>query len=149
MRLAKKHLTIQKIKEKVSLFKKSNIRVTGFFMMGYPDEKREDIWKTIKLAWSLPIERAQFNNFMPLPGSEVYEKLKREGKLGKLRIDHFFVHDVGFIPEGMTEKTIKNFQRIAYIGFYLKPFVIIGLFKDLSSPKQLFFLIRRFFDALK
>jgi hypothetical protein len=48
----------------------------------------------------------------------------------------------------MAVNTIKNLQRTAYIGFYMKPSVILGLLKDISTPKQFLFLIRRFFDAL-
>ena len=149
LNLTKKRLSIKIIKEKIDLINKTGIRISGFFMMGYPGETKKDIWKTIKLAWSLPIDRAQFNNFMPLPGSEIYNKLKGEGKLKNLRVDHFFVHDVGFIPEGFTEKELKNLQRKAYIGFYLKPRIIIGLLKDITTLQQFKYLIDRFFDALK
>ena len=134
--LTKKGMNIETIKKKIALFKKSNIRVTGFFMMGYPGETKEDIKKTIKLAKELDIDRAQFNNFMPLPGSEIYNVLKEEGKLDKLRIDHFFVHDVGFIPEGMTEKELKKLQKKAYLGFYLRPRIIFGLLKDIKNFKH-------------
>ena len=147
--LTKKHLSIKTIKEKIALIGKTRIRTTGFFMMGYPGETKKDIWKTIKLAWRLPIERAQFNNFMPLPGSEIYNELIKDGKLKNLRVDHFFVHDIGFVPEGFTEKELKNLQRIAYIGFYLRPTVILGLLKDITTWRQFKYLVSRFFDALK
>jgi len=146
--LTKKGMNIETIKKKIALFKKSNIRVTGFFMMGYPGETKEDIKKTIKLAKELDIDRAQFNNFMPLPGSEIYNVLKEEGKLDKLRIDHFFVHDVGFIPEGMTEKELKKLQKKAYLGFYLRPRIIFGLLKDIKNFKHFKFLFKRFLDSI-
>ena len=53
-----------------------------------------------------------------------------------------------YVPEGMKQSTIKNLQRIAYTGFYLRPSVMIGILRDVSTPRQFFYLVRRFFDAL-
>jgi len=146
--LTKKHLTLETIKEKLDLFKKTNIRVTGFFLMGIPGETKEDMKKTIEFAQQLHIHRAQFNNFMPLPGSEIYKQLEKEGKLTNLETQHFFVHDVGYVPEGMTKNEIKNMQRRAYLSFYLRPKILYEVLKDVTSPKHLYFLIRRLIDGL-
>jgi len=146
--LTKKHLTLEKIKEKVNLFKKTKIRVTGFFMMGYPGETKKDIEKTIKLAKQLPLDRAQFNSFMPLPGSEIYNQLISEGKLNDIRYDHFFVHDVGFIPENLSEKDLKELRKKAYLSFYSRPKIALGLLRDVKNPKHLKFLFKRFLDSI-
>lgn len=58
------------------------MKMTGFFILGYPGETREERYETINFALRLPLQRVQFNNFMPLPGSEIYDRLKAEGKLG-------------------------------------------------------------------
>ena len=145
--LTKKNLTLEIIKEKVSLFKKFNIRTTGFFMFGIPGETKEEMIETIKFAKSLDINRAQFNNFMPLPGSFLYSELLKKG-VKSIDFDHFFVHDVGYIPEGMSRKQMKDIQRRAYLEFYLRPKIILGLLKDITSFEQFLLLIRRFFDAL-
>ena len=146
--LTKKHLTLEKIKEKIDLFKYVNIRTAGFFMMGIPGETREEMIKTIKFAKQLRIDRAQFNNFMPLPGSALYKELREKG-MEEIDYDHFFVHDVGFVPEGMTKKEMKKLQRKAYLEFYLRPRIILSLLKDLTSFKQFFRLFKRFIDGLK
>ena len=146
--LTKKHLTIEKIKEKTALLMKTGIKVTGFFMFGIPGETKEEMIQTIKLAKALNIHRAQFNNFMPLPGSQLYNQLKKEG-MDSIDYNHFFVHDVGFVPDGMTRKQMKNMQRRAYLEFYLRPKIIIGLMREIVSLKQFYRLVKRFFDGLK
>ena len=80
--LTKKNLTIEIIKEKVALFQHTNIKTTGFFMFGIPGETKQDMMQTIKFAKALNINRAQFNNFMPLPGSALYAQLKHDGMGG-------------------------------------------------------------------
>ncbi|MDD5163573.1 MAG: radical SAM protein [Candidatus ainarchaeum sp.] len=149
LNLTKKQLTIEKIKEKMGLFKKTNIKVTGFFMIGYPGETIEEINSTIKLALELPLQRAQFNGFMPLPGSEIYNTLVSEKKLGKLDTDRFFVHDVAFVSEGITRQQLQNLRRKAYLLFYMRPKIIAHLFEEIKSPRHLGLLLTRFFDSLK
>ncbi len=74
----------QKLKqlcEKIKMVKRiTKIRMTGFFILGYPLEKKEDILKTIELAKKLPIKRAQFTVWMPIPGNEMSEILKSKGQ---------------------------------------------------------------------
>ena len=142
-----KNLKIKTIKEKVDLFRGTNIKVTGFFMFGIPGETRKEMIQTIKFAKSLRIDRAQFNNYMPLPGSMLYDKLKKEG-MDSIDYDHFFVHDVGYVPQGFTRKQIKNIQRRAYLEFYLRIRIIIGLIKEITSFRQFFRLLNRFIDGL-
>lgn len=146
--ITKKHLTLKTIKEKVALFKHVDIQTTGFFMFGIPTETKQEMLQTIKFAKSLDIDRAQFNNFMPLPGSEIYERFKKQG-MKEVDYNHFFVHDVGYVPKGITRKEMKNIQRKAYIGFYLRPKIIIGLLKQIISVKQFIKLFKRFLDGMK
>lgn len=146
--LTKKHLTLEKIKEKVELFKHVKIKTTGFFMFGIPGETKKEMLQTIKFAKSLRLDRAQFNNFMPLPGSEVYKKLKEQG-MKEINYNHFFVHDVGFVPKGLTQKEMKNIQRKAYLEFYLRPRIVFGLIREINSLKQFVRLFNRFLDGLK
>ena len=137
-----------KIKAKIELFRETNIKVTGFFMFGIPGETKAEMRQTIKLAKELNIQRAQFNNYMPLPGSELYNQLKNED-MDKIDYNHFFVHDVGFVPAGMTRRQMKNMQRRADLEFYLRPKIIIGVIKEIISFKQFYYLMRRFLDSLR
>jgi radical SAM superfamily enzyme YgiQ (UPF0313 family) len=146
--LTRKGLTVDVIREKLALLARYDIKVTGFFLMGIPGETREEMLMTMRLARELPIHRAQFNNFMPLPGTEIYDRLKEEGKLDGLPTDHFFVHDVSYVPEGMTRRQLKNLQRRAYLRFYLRPRVAFRVIRDIETPRQLFYLAKRFMDAM-
>ena len=51
LKLMKKNDTIERIEEKVSLIKdNTRINITGFFLLGYPEESEEDILKKIGRA---------------------------------------------------------------------------------------------------
>ena len=147
--LFKKNLTIKKIEEQMDLLKSTNIKTTGFFLLGYPGENLEDIMQTIRFAKSLPLHRAQFNNFMPLPGSETYESLKGKGLLKDIEWKHFFVHDITYIPEGFSRKKLRRLRQRAYLEFYLRPMIVFRILKEIKSFKHLTYLLKRFFDSLK
>jgi radical SAM superfamily enzyme YgiQ (UPF0313 family) len=147
--LFKKNLTVEKIKSQMDLLGKTNIKTTGFFLLGYPGETLEDIIKTISFAKSLPLLRAQFNNFMPLPGSEAYELLERQGLLRDVEWKRFFVHDVTYIPEGLSHEKLRRLRQKAYLEFYIRPRVLFNILKEIKSFRHLFYLIRRFLDSLR
>lgn len=144
-----KQLTVEKIKEKMNILKKTKIKTTGFFLLGYPSETEKSLIETIEFAKALPIQRAQFNNFMPLPGSEIYNTLKREGLLNDLEWGKFFVHDVAYVPIGLSQKQLKRFRQKAYLEFYFRPRIILNILKEIKSFKHLKYLLRRFIDSLR
>ena len=146
--ITKKRLTLDVIKEKISLIRKTGIKITGFFMMAVPTETEEEIQETINLSRKLDIDRAQFNNFMPLPGSPLYEDLKLTEKISVEQTKHFFVHDVAFVPKGLTAKRLKYLQRLAYLQFYMRPKIMWSLINEIKNFNHLKSLINRFYDAM-
>jgi anaerobic magnesium-protoporphyrin IX monomethyl ester cyclase len=146
--ITNKKLKLEVIREKLNLFREVNIKTTGFFLFGIPGETKLEMLKTIEFAKELPLDRAQFNNFAPLPGSKIYAEIMKDGG-NLIDFDHSFVHDVGYIPAGMTRREMKNLQRRAYLSFYLRPQVMLGLIRDVATFKQFLQLMSRFVDAMK
>ena len=144
-----KQLTVEKIKEQMDILKKTKIKTTGFFLLGYPSETEKSLIETIEFAKALPIHRAQFNNFMPLPGSEIYNTLKREGLLNGVEWGKFFVHDVAYVPDGLSRKQLKRFRQKAYLEFYFRPRILLNILREIKSFKHLKYLLRRFIDSLR
>ncbi len=147
-RLTNKRLNLNLIREKIKLLKKYKIKITGFFLIGIPGETLEDMNKTIKLSLELDLDRAQFNNFMPLPGSPLYDQLKKD-KNFSFDTDHFFVHDVAYAPAGISKKKLKSIQRNAYLKFYLRPKIIVKLIKEIKDLDHFKKLVYRFFDSIR
>jgi radical SAM superfamily enzyme YgiQ (UPF0313 family) len=146
--LTNKKLSLGVIRHRIDLIKKTRIKTTGFFLFGIPGETKAEIKETIRFARSLPLDRAQFNNFMPLPGSQIYAELRQTG-YAAMGYDHFYVHDVAYVPDGLTRRELKNLQRLAYLEFYLRPKILINVLKEIISLKHAYRLLRRFMDAMK
>lgn len=76
LHLMQKHLTIADGKKAAQLFNDAGIKVSAFFIVGYPGEKPESIEKTFEYALSLPLDEVSFNVPFPLPGSSLYSRIK-------------------------------------------------------------------------
>jgi radical SAM superfamily enzyme YgiQ (UPF0313 family) len=140
----KKAQSVSEIKEKVNLIHSvTRIRTTGFFIIGYPTEEKEDILQTISLSKELPINRAQFTICLPVPGSEMTETLIKEGKLGELDFKSISFQNIVHIPEKMTLSELKRYRLKAYLEFYLRIRIILGLLSEIHSFEHVKFIFRR------
>jgi radical SAM superfamily enzyme YgiQ (UPF0313 family) len=77
--LTGKGIDIATIEARLELFRGRGIKTTGFFLFGIPGESLGEMEETLRFALRLPLNRAQFNNFMPLPGSTAWDDLKSRG----------------------------------------------------------------------
>jgi radical SAM superfamily enzyme YgiQ (UPF0313 family) len=86
----RKGIDVDQIREKVRLAKRY-VKVFGFFMIGIPGEEEADVEQTFALARELELDRWSWSIYSPLPGSELFEDLVREGKISP-RITYGQVH---------------------------------------------------------
>ena len=139
--LMKKHLTLDKIRRGVRMISRSGIDDSGFFIIGYPGETREDILATISFASELPLFKAHFFHFTALPATEAFNSLVNDGKICGL--DDSMFMDVSYVPDGLTPQELKMLLRKAYLHFYLRPHVIVKLLMRLGSPRQLRLIMKK------
>jgi len=142
--LMKKGTTTEKIRRSVELIRKHKIDVAGFFIMGFPGETVSDMEKTIKFSLELDLIRANFFTYLPFPGTESFEGLKRDGKLDKINLKKFYFMNAAFVPEGMGRDTLKGLQRKAFLKFFLRPGIFVRNLKEIKSPRHFKFLFERF-----
>ena len=76
-----KRLERQKIQLAIDNMRDAGIRSFAFFIFGYPGESLATINQTIEYAIELNPDFANFYPAVPYPGTELYNKVKREGTL--------------------------------------------------------------------
>ncbi len=130
--------------EKVKMIRRlSTIKMLGFFIIGYPDETIGDIIASIRLAKALPLDMASFFLFTPHPGTDIYNRLKNEGRLSNPSWSSFFYDKVTVLPQQISEKELLRLEKYAYRSFYGRPHIIKGILQDLRSLGQVRRLIQR------
>jgi len=140
-----KQLTVEMIREKVNMIKNAGLEPSGFFLLGFPGETKKDMEMTLSLAKSLPLKRAHFSNFLPLPGTEATRKLLESGEIEALDWGELSYSKVPYAPSGMTKKELKAFQRRAFFEFHLRPKILVKLLSEINS----FFHLRAIFKRAK
>ena len=140
--LMKKNIKLEKIEEKIELIHSiSSIRITGFFILGYPGESLLDMRKTIDFACKLKIHRVGFFNFTPVPGTVVYNELNL--KLNNLIFDKLSLYSIPLTFGDFSAKKLKVFLMMANIKFYFRPKIIFGILKEIQSFDQVLTIIKR------
>lgn len=148
LKLIKKNLTINVVREKIKLITEVGLEVIAFFIIGFPGETREEIIETIKFACELPLKRATFSSCLPLPGTEIYYQLKKEGKLRNLDWTRLHFSKICFPIEGVTTFELAMLQRYAFLKFMFRPKIIWKHLQEIKSLSQILFLAKRFRDYI-
>jgi len=81
LKIINKNISMDMILKSIFLFKKYQLYVCGFFMIGFPWENKEDMKKTLDLIKKLPIDNFELNIATPLPGTQMFDELVEAGKI--------------------------------------------------------------------
>lgn len=148
LKLMRKNLTRSVVREKIGLVKScTKMRISGFFLIGYPGETTGEIEDTISFARELPLDLASFLITMPLPGSPLWAEWRTAADQ-KIDWEDFIPSKV--VP-GLSElpaERLKRFQRKATLYFYLRPKIVGGILTDIKHFRQVRIISRRLTDIL-
>jgi anaerobic magnesium-protoporphyrin IX monomethyl ester cyclase len=145
LKLMNKKLTVEKSEEKIWLIRKARIDMAAFFIMGFPGETRDDLRRTVDFSLKLPLLRANFENFLPLPGSPVYQELVAKGELKDIDWRNYHYMTATYIPRGLTRKTLKRVQRKAFLRFFLRPRILFRHLLLIKTFRHFIYLAKRFY----
>jgi radical SAM superfamily enzyme YgiQ (UPF0313 family) len=76
----KKDLSLRRVREMAKILNRQNLYWTAYFMFDLPSETRDDIEATFNLIDEIDPPFVTMARYTPMPGSEMYEDLAREGK---------------------------------------------------------------------
>jgi anaerobic magnesium-protoporphyrin IX monomethyl ester cyclase len=139
----KKKQTVAMVRETVALIRRTTrMQVTAFFILGYPGETLDDVRETIRFASELPLHHAHFCLFIPIPGTPVYEELLAQGWTAGDPEDLIVDQSAPSLP-GLPGRQLLRLHQMAYFRFYLRPWRVLNLLRQMRSPSQLRFVWRR------
>jgi radical SAM superfamily enzyme YgiQ (UPF0313 family) len=89
MKMIKKNINLDNVKNVINIYKKSGIITKGFFIYGFPWEDKAMIMESFKFIMELGLDSVEASVAMPLPGTELYDMVKKTGVLPeKIRWGH-------------------------------------------------------------
>jgi radical SAM superfamily enzyme YgiQ (UPF0313 family) len=112
-------------------------------MIGSPEETKEDIEQTIKLARDLKPDFANFGITTPYPATDLYTLGLQRGILPRDYWQEFAEKPTeDFQPlvweENFKKDELMGFLKRAYRSFYFRPSYIFKLVRRISSWREFF-----------
>jgi len=133
----KKRTTLDQIREKIRLLKKTGIEVRGSFVLGLPGETPAKARKTVDFAIELEPDYAQFTLATPFPATELYNTYEKWGRMDR-SYDKYNEWTPVFVPYGYRDANeLSKMHREAFRRFYFRPKYVLGRIKKLRSPREL------------
>ena len=125
---------------------KIGMKTAAFFVSGLPGETVEDVEMSTDYACTLAkegLDEIAISRFVPLPGSELYEKLVREGKFDGSWLKLTAANDLSLeesFSEQISTEELNRLIRKAYLRFYITrtffhPFKILMSIVNLLRKK--------------
>lgn len=124
LKTLRKGFNIEQITNAIKWTKEAGIEIQAYFMLGSPNETREQILDTIKFANEYVPDYAYYSITTPMPGTALYEQGLKEGRYNDYWKEFasnptpsFWIR---FYNEDNREELIKLFNY-GYKSFYSKP----------------------------
>ncbi|MBN1582539.1 MAG: radical SAM protein [Anaerolineae bacterium] len=148
----RKGITIEQVKRAVASAKQAGLQVGCYFIIGHPNETKESIKKTYKLARELDPDLMNVGIMIPYPGTIVRDMAEKgEGGYRLLSKDWSEYTKQRGGPLELNTLSLKELQRIQsreYIKYYIRPNKVRFILKNFSFDKILKIVISLFQAAV-
>lgn len=111
-----KNVKVSRLEEITGLIKANGMQTHALFMIGFPDETRAQIMKTVELAKTLVVDDFYFSVVTPLPGTPLYDECVRRDLL----YDDFDVNNIRYsvanikLPD-MSREELEGIRRSVWL----------------------------------
>jgi radical SAM superfamily enzyme YgiQ (UPF0313 family) len=121
----KKKQTVAEMKQAIHLLRKHHIHIHGMFVLGFDEDDWQTIKETVKFAKRSKLTSTQFLILTPLPGSELYKKIRSENRIAFRDWTLYDAHHVVFQPARFSLFDLQKAQIFSHKKFYsLKELVL-------------------------
>ena len=106
-------------------------------MFGNEGEGRKEMLETIRFAKELDLSIAQFQVYTPVPGSPLFDKIKRDGKIFSKNWEDFNAFNKPlFEYEDSKFDLMMEMQQRAYREYYFRPKMVVRKLLEVKNVKQ-------------
>lgn len=159
LKFIRKPIILDKAKEIISLCHNLGFWTHSTFIIGFPEETKEDIEETINWAVNSGLDFANFYIATPYPGTDLRQEFIKNGLLGKEeeeKIQYSSVNVAGYDTCHSTKEELNRLRDEAYRRFftvqikrYLNPFYAFPrLVRKINSLEELAYFFRILNNAL-
>lgn len=141
LKVLNKGISLNQVERAFKAAKKIGLETLGYFMIGAPDETREDIMETVKFAKKIDPDYVHITIFTPYPATEIYRRALAEGVIDSDYWLEFARHPENGVVTRYWEKELSKQELFDLLGkfykeFYGRPSYILKQFLKIRSPKD-------------
>jgi radical SAM superfamily enzyme YgiQ (UPF0313 family) len=114
--------------------------VVGSFMFGFDTDTKDVFDETLKMIKDLEIDIVDFCILIPFPGTPIFNKLEKEGRI--LTKDWSkYKSNIVFMPKNINREELLGGVRILYRDFYSISYTIKRVVKSIRLGFYPFILV--------
>jgi len=134
----KKHNKVKDYIAAINKLKSKKMVFVGTFMFGFDEDTPEIFSDTLKAIYEWGVDMAEFHILTPFPGTPLYKRLKKEGRILTEDWSKYTTTNVVFEPKSMSvEELYEGTRRIAK-EFHRIPRIIERFYNTIELTKSLF-----------
>jgi radical SAM superfamily enzyme YgiQ (UPF0313 family) len=131
----KKGQQVERAYDAARVCRRHGLRVHAFFVIGMPLETRATLQETMRFIRRLDPDFFDFNIAYPLPGTELYEMVSREGLWEKDPAATGYANAAARTRE-LSSAELTAWRRKALLKMYLRPRYIARTLMRAGGPRE-------------
>jgi radical SAM superfamily enzyme YgiQ (UPF0313 family) len=117
----KKNQSLEDIRKAIQVVQGAGIHIHGMFVFGFDQDDWDTVEATVDFARETKLTSVQLLILTPLPGSELFHSLSREGRITSRDWDLYDTHHVVFRPRHLTPLELQSAQVYGHSRLYTLP----------------------------
>jgi radical SAM superfamily enzyme YgiQ (UPF0313 family) len=114
------------------------VMINASFVFGMDDDDAQVFQRTVDWALEMGVTTATFHILTPYPGTRLFERLKKEGRLLTENWDSYTTREVVFRPNNMSAEALKAGYDQAYRLFYQWGSLVRSSMAHMDRPSRAF-----------
>jgi radical SAM superfamily enzyme YgiQ (UPF0313 family) len=139
--VGKKTNKIKEYQRAIENIHKNKMIVIGDFVFGFDTDTPDVFKETLKAIKELKIDIADFCVLTPFPGTPIFNKYEKEGRIITKDWSKYDLKHVVFKPKNMTQDELVKGMKKLYLGFYSTPYTIKRIIRSLRYGFYPFFTV--------
>jgi len=117
-------------KRGIEALHRRGIAVIAAFVLGYDHDGPEVFDRTLQFLEDAPADALQLTVLTPFPGTQLFRRLEREGRIHDRNWEHYDLGHVTFTPRNMTAADLENGHNLILSRFYSWPSILRRLWRQ-------------------
>ncbi len=112
--VGKRHNIVEEYRRAIRRLHAFGISIIGAFIFGFDNDDKDVFKRTVEFVYRERIDLPQFSILTPLPGTTLYERFEREGRILSRDWSKYTGNHCVFYPKNMSPEELEAGLRWAY-----------------------------------